>query len=244
VNHRHAGLTSAEAAARLARHGPNVLPSEPPTGVLEMALRQLKSPLIYVLLAAALVALALGDVSDAGFIGVVLLLNSVIGGWQEWRAEQQSQALQQMLHVRATVLRDGRAVEIDAERVVPGDVVALESGQRVPADLRLLDVHGLEIEESLLTGESLPVGKDARWSGPADTPLGERRNMAYAGSTVTRGRGHGEVVATGAATVIGGLALSMSATLRGKPPLVTRMERFSRVIAVAILAAAVLVGAV
>jgi Ca2+-transporting ATPase len=244
VNYRHAGLTSAEAEARLARYGPNVLPSEPPPGVLEIALRQLKSPLIYVLLAAALAALALGDYSDAGFIGFVLLLNSSIGGWQEWRAEQQSQALQRMLRVRATVLRNGRAVEIDAEQVVPGDVVALESGQRVPADLRLLDEHGLEIEESLLTGESLPVGKDSRWSGPPDTPLGDRRNMAFAGSTVTRGRGHGEVTATGTATVIGGLALTMTATLRGKPPLVARMERFSRVVAVAVLAAALVVGAV
>jgi len=244
VNHRHAGLTSAEAQARLAQYGPNVLPSEPPPGVLEIALRQLKSPLIYVLLAAALAAFALGDYTDAGFIGFVLLLNSSIGGWQEWRAEQQSQALQKMLQVRATVLRDGRAIEIPAERVVPGDVVALESGQRVPADLRLLDEHGLEIEESLLTGESLPVAKDARWSGPPDTPLGDRRNMAFAGSTVTRGRGHGEVAATGSATVIGGLALTMSATQRGKPPLVARMERFSRVVAVAVLAAAIVVGAV
>jgi magnesium-transporting ATPase (P-type) len=244
VEHRHGGLTSAEARARLARHGPNVLPTTPPPGVLEVGLRQLKSPLIYVLLVAALVAFALGDYTDAGFIGVVLLLNSCIGGWQEWRAEQQSQALQKLLRVRATVLRDGRAIEVDAEEVVPGDVVALESGQRVPADLRLLDGHGLEIEESLLTGESLPVPKDAHWAAAPDAPPGEPRNMAFAGSTVTRGRAHGEVVATGAATVIGGLAATMSATEQGKPPLVARMERFSRTIAVAVLGAAVLIGAV
>jgi Ca2+-transporting ATPase len=244
VDLRHTGLTSAEASARLARYGPNVLPSEPPPGAFAIALRQLRSPLIYVLLAAAVVAFALRDYGDAAFIGLVLLLNSSIGGWQEWRAERQSQALQKMLRVRATVVRDGRAVEVDAEQVVPGDLVALESGQRVAADLRLLDEHGLEIEEALLTGESLPVLKDARWAGPADAPVSERRNMAFAGSTVTRGRGHGEVVATGAATVIGGLAVTMSTTERGKPPLVERMERFSRVIAVAVLSAAVLIGAV
>jgi Ca2+-transporting ATPase len=244
VNTRHTGLTSAEARERLDRHGRNVLPSEPRPGVLEIALRQLRSPLVYVLLAAAVAAFALGDYTDAGFIGVVLLLNSSIGGWQEWRAEQQSHALQRLLRIRATVLRDGRAVEIDAEEVVPGDVVALESGQRVPADLRLLDEHGLEIEESLLTGESLPVAKDAHWTGPEETPVGDRRNMAFAGSTVTRGRGHGQVVATGAKTVIGELAVTMSTTLRGKPPLVVRMERFSRVVAIAVLAAAVAIGAV
>jgi Ca2+-transporting ATPase len=244
VTTRHSGLSSAEARARLERCGANVLPTQPAPGALRIVLRQLRSPLVYVLLAAAAAAFALGDYRDAGFIGVVLLLNSSIGGWQEWRAERQSQALQRMLRVRATVLRDGRAIEVDAEELVPGDVVALESGQRVAADLRLLDEHGLEIEESLLTGESLPVLKDAHWNGPADTPVGERRNMAFAGSTVTRGRGHGEVVATGARTVIGELAVTMSSTLRGKPPLVARMERFSRVIAVAILGAAILIGLV
>ena len=238
------GLGSEEARLRLAQHGPNVLPSEPRPGVLEIVLRQLKSPLIYVLLAAAVAALALGDYGDAGFIGAVLLVNTCIGGWQEWNAEQQSQALQRMLRVRATVLRDGRLVEVDAEEVVPGDVVALESGQRVPADLRLLEVHSLEIEESLLTGESLPVLKDARWSGPPGAQPAERRNMAFAGSTVTRGRGHGEVVATGVATVVGGLAVTMTETERGTPPLVERMERFSKEIALSILGSVIVLGVI
>jgi magnesium-transporting ATPase (P-type) len=244
VDPRHAGLTSEEARARLARHGPNVLPEAPRPGPLAIGLRQLKSPLIYVLLAAALAALALGDYTDAGFIGFVLLVNSGLGAWQEWNAQQQSQALQRLLRIRATVLRDGRAVEVDAEQLVPGDVVALESGQRVAADLRLLDAYGLEIEESLLTGESLPVLKDARWQGAEDVPLGDRRNMAFAGSTVTRGRGHGVVVATGARTVVGGLASAMSSTQGGKAPLVERTERFSRSIAVVVLGAALLIGVV
>jgi magnesium-transporting ATPase (P-type) len=244
VDQQRLGLDSEEARLRLAQHGPNVLPSAPPPGVIEIALRQLKSPLIYVLLAAAVAALALGDFSDAGFIGAVLLVNTCIGSWQEWNAEQQSQALQRMLRVRATVLRDGRLVEVDAEEVVPGDVVALESGQRVPADLRLLEAHGLEIEESLLTGESLPVLKDARWRGPAGAQPAERRNMAFAGSTVTRGRGHGEVVATGAGTVVGGLAATMTETERGTPPLVERMERFSKAIALSILGSVIVLGAV
>ncbi len=216
VDARQQGLTSAEARERLARFGPNVLPSEPPPRLAAIVVGQLKSPLIYVLLAAAAVALAMGDFTDAAFIGVVLLVNSALGAWQEWRAEQQSRSLQQLLRIRATVVRDGAAVEIDAEQLVPGDVVWLESGQRVPADLCLLEAHGLEIDEALLTGESVPVTKDPHWHAPADVPPLERKDRAFAGSVVVRGRAEGEVVATGAATVVGGLAVTMSTT-RGGP---------------------------
>jgi P-type Ca2+ transporter type 2C len=238
------GLSTSEARERLARYGPNVLPSEPPPSAFAIGLRQLKSPLIYVLLAAAAVALLLGDFTDAAFIGVVLLANSSLGGWQEWRAERQSRSLQQLLHVRATVLRDGVTVEVDAEQLVPGDVVSLESGQRVPADLRLLDAHALELDEALLTGESVPVLKDPGWHGGPGVPLSDRRNMVYAGTTVVRGRADGEVTATGAATAVGGLAVTMASTEGGEPPLVGRMERFARVIAIVVLVAAVVIGVV
>jgi magnesium-transporting ATPase (P-type) len=238
------GLTQSEAERRREQVGPNVLPSEPPPGWLAIGLRQLKSPLIYVLLAAAAVALALGDVTDAAFIGFVLLVNSALGGWQEWHAEQQSQGLQKLLRIRATVLRDGSAVEVDAEELVPGDIVAIESGKRIPADLRLLDDHGLEAEEAALTGESLPVSKSAQWRGEPDTALGDRSNMLFAGSAVARGRGRGVVVATGASTVIGGLAVTMSTTERGESPLMERLQRFSRVIAVVVLVAAVVIGTI
>ncbi len=239
-----AGLTNVEAALRLQRAGPNLLPTTAPPSALQVGLRQLKSPLIYVLLAAALASMYLGEIGDAGFIGVVLLINSAIGGWQEWRAEQQRHGLQQLLQVRATVLRDGQCVDVDAAGLVPGDVVALESGQRIAADLRLLDTHGLEIDEALLTGESLPVAKDAVWIGQAGTEPADCFNLAFAGSSVARGRGNGVVVATGASTLVGRLAIAITAADTGKPPLVERMERFSRVIALAVLAAALLIGAV
>lgn len=238
------GLTRAQAQRRLAEFGPNVLPAQPPPGCLAIGLRQLKSPLIYILLVAAVVSFALGDVTDAAFIGIVLLVNSAIGGWQEWRAERQSQSLQKLLRIRATVLRDGEMVEFDAADLVPGDIVALESGQYVPADLRLLNTHGLEIAEAALTGESMPVLKDAASTGEVSAALADRRNMAYAGSLVARGRGLGVVVATGLATAIGRLAIAMSGTESGEPPLVQRMERFSRAIAIIVLAAAVLIGAI
>jgi magnesium-transporting ATPase (P-type) len=239
-----AGLSSAEAERRLQAHGPNELPAPRPPSGFAIGLRQLQSPLIYILLAAAAGSLFIGHVTDAGFIGFVLLVNSLLGGWQEWNAERQSQGLQKLMRVRATVLRDGEARDLDAAALVPGDVVALESGQRTPADLRLLSAYGLEIDEALLTGESLPVAKEPDWMGAIDAPLGDRRNMAHAGSTVVRGRGVGLVVATGTSTQVGRLAASLTGAQGGKPPLTERMQRFSRAIAVVVLGAALVIGLV
>lgn len=238
------GLTQQEADSRLQLQGPNALPGPRRTSRFAILLRQLRSPLIYVLLAAAAASLALGHSSDAAFIGLVLVVNSLLGGWQEWRAEQQSLGLQQLMRLRASVLRDGTVVEVDARQLVCGDVVVLESGQRIPADLRLVTGQGLELDESLLTGESVAVLKDADWLGDPATLLADRRNMAYAGATVARGRAQGLVVATGSATQVGHLATTLDSMQAGKPPLTERMERFSRVIAVVVLAAAVLIGLV
>jgi Ca2+-transporting ATPase len=204
---RDGGLLEAEAAARLATVGPNRLPQQPPPTVWELLLRQFQSPLIYLLGAAALVSLLINHPTDAAFIAVVLLINAAIGSYQEWKAEQSSRALQQLLQVRAAVVRDGEVREIPADKVVPGDIVWLESGNRVPADVRLLWAHALEVDEALLTGESLGVLKDPGWSGGSATPVADRLNMAHAGTLVTRGRGKGVVVATGSRTVVGQLAL-------------------------------------
>jgi len=138
------GLSAGEAAERLRRDGPNTLPRKPPPSLAEIVLRQFRSPLIYLLAAAAVVSVALEEIRDAAFIGGVLLINALIGSFQESRAERASQALQSLLRIRATVRRDGQVREIDAEEVVPGDVVYLESGNRVAADLRLLVAHGLQ----------------------------------------------------------------------------------------------------
>jgi magnesium-transporting ATPase (P-type) len=147
-----------------------------------------------------------------------------------------------MLRVRATVARDGAVRELDAEEIVPGDVVWLESGNRVPADLRLFSAHGLQVDESLLTGETLPVTKDSTWRGEASTPVGERRAVAYAGSIVVRGRGKAVAVATGTNTMVGRLALDVVGTAGTKPPLLIRMERFNRVVAGTIFGAATVVA--
>ena len=232
------GLDDAEAALRLQQYGPNTLPRREPPGLFEIVLRQFKSPLIYLLGIAAGVSLVIGEIKDAAFIMGVLLINAVIGTVQEARAERASQALQQLLRIRAAVRRSQQVLDVDAETLVPGDVVYLESGNRVPADIRLIAAHGLEVDESLLTGESLPVAKDADWSGSAGTPLADRLNMLHAGAMVARGRCHGAVVATGADSAIGSLALDVIRSEGGRPPLVERMERFTRRIAIIVLVAA------
>ncbi|MHC4407735.1 MAG: cation-translocating P-type ATPase [Planctomycetota bacterium] len=235
------GLSESEAAQRLLATGPNRLPVRAPPSFARIYIRQFHSPLVYILGIATVVSISIGETTDALFILAVLILNASIGGFQEWRAEQSSRALQQLLRTRATVQRNGEIKEIDSEWVVPGDVLWLESGNRVPADVRLVVTHGLVVDESLLTGESLPVLKEHDWIGPEATPLGDRKNTAHAGSVVARGRGRGVVVATGVDTVVGSLALDVSAAPPGKPPLLVRMEQFTRVIGGAVLAAACLI---
>jgi len=243
VEATESGLSENEAKARLEKFGPNELPHKPPPRWWEIVLRQFQNPLIYILGVAAVVCIAIGEFSDAGFIAAVLVLNAAIGGYQEWRAEKSSRALQKLLRIRAAVVRDDETREIDAENLVPGDIVYMESGNRVPSDVRLLTAQGLEIDESLLTGESLPVQKDAGWSGEPNTPMGDRLNMAFAGATVIRGRGRGVVVGTGTRTAVGQLALDVLGAAGGKPPLLVRMEHFTHVIAVGILGAVTIVGA-
>ncbi|NJO72610.1 MAG: HAD-IC family P-type ATPase [Leptolyngbyaceae cyanobacterium RM1_406_9] len=240
ILHAHAnGLSETEAQLRLEQVGANRLPQSAPPSGWQILLRQFCSPLIYILGLAAVVSAVVGDFKDAGFIVAVLVINAAIGGYQEWQSDRSSRALQQLLKIRATVMRNGEVREVDAEALVPGDVVWLESGNRIPADIRLIHTHNLEVDESLLTGESLTVLKHASWLGDAATPLADRQNMVYAGSIVVRGRGRGLVVATATATTVGQLALDVMTTVGGKPPLLKRMERFSQVIAIAVLVAAV-----
>lgn len=238
------GLTEDEAKLRLQRYGRNRLPERKPPSVLQVLLRQFYNPLMYILVFAAVAALAIGDTKDAIFIAVALAINTVIGGYQEWNAERSSLALRQLLRIQATAQRDGDVRVIAAEELVPGDVIWLESGNRVPADVRLLETTGLEIDESLLTGESLAVRKDPNWEGPEAAALGDRANLAFAGSIITRGRGKGLVVATGTTTSVGQLALDVVGTVSGKSPLLTRMDRFSKIIAVGTFVIAAAIGGI
>ncbi|NLN87135.1 MAG: HAD-IC family P-type ATPase [Syntrophomonadaceae bacterium] len=235
------GLTFEEADARLARYGENYLPSEPPPSIVKIFIQQFSSPLMYILLIAAVVSFLLGEYNDATFIFLALLLNSIVGTYQEWNAAKNTLALQSVVPHKALIIRDGQKEEIEVKEVVPGDAVVLEAGLRVPADLRLHTANGLEIDESLLTGESLPVVKNTDVLTDAATPLGDRANTAFASTIVTRGSGLGIVTDTGWSTEIGKIAKVITTT-ETKTPLVLRMESFTKNIVVMILVVAFLLG--
>jgi len=199
--------------------------------LLVLFLKQFLSPLIYLLLAAALVSVFLGDFEDAAFIAVVLLANGIIGTAQEYSAGRAAAALRELQAPKAMVLRDGLPAEIDARQVVPGDLVILEAGARVPADLALVAAQDLRCDESLLTGESMPVSKHAGRLSPHEKA---RTARAFAGTAITRGRGSGIVIATGPSTEIGRIASQIGTETPTRPPLMVRLERFARMIAVAV----------
>jgi len=190
------GLSCEDATERLSRFGPNTLPRSKPPNVFMVFLHQFASPLIYVLGVAAIISLLIQEYSDAGFIAGVLFINAIIGTVQEYSAQRAAEALNELVTTSCRVLRDGDTYEVSAEGLVPGDVLLLESGDRVPADLRLLSCRDLEVDESLLTGESMAVLKDAQRLLENDSALGDRCNMAFAGTMVSRGRGKGVVVGT------------------------------------------------
>ncbi len=233
-NTRREGLTEAEAQERLKRYGLNALPAARQPTIWEIIFHQIASPLIAILLVAAGVSVLIGEGTDALFILIVIGLNTALGAYQEFKAQKSASSLQRMLHIQAKVRRNGRVREIDAEELVPGDIVLLESGSKVPADMRLLSARGLLADESLLTGESITVEKSTE-PQPEATPLADRHNMVYAGSTITTGRGMGVVVATGVSTEVGAIARSVAESETAKPPLVLRMERFTRSIAIFIM---------
>ncbi|OPY34179.1 MAG: Copper-exporting P-type ATPase B [Methanomassiliicoccales archaeon PtaU1.Bin124] len=231
------GLKADEVQRRQKEHGPNLLPSKKPPTILALFFRQFLSPLIYVLVAAGVVSAAMGDLKDGIFIFIVLLINAIIGTVQEAKAEKSAGDLQKLMRTTARVRRGGKEEIVPAEELVPGDIVFLESGTRVPADMRLLEVQGLKVDESLLTGESVGVDKDHMAVG-IDTDMADRENMAYAGSTVSSGRAIGTVVEIGGRTEIGRIAKAVTMVEDAKPPLLIRLERFSKQISYIILLAA------
>ncbi len=238
------GLAQGEAASRLKQYGRNTLPKASPVTVTRVFFHQFASPLIYVLLVAAVVSLLIREWSDAAFIFAVLLVNAVIGTVQEYSAQQAAAALQGLVNASARIVRDGDTCQVDAEELVPGDIVLLESGDKVPADVRLLVDHDLAVNESLLTGESGAVNKNAMVRLAGETVLAERVNMLFAGTMLSRGRGRGVVVGTAQQTELGKIA---QAVLGGKPakaPLLLRMERFTHRVAIIVGLAAVLMAVV
>ncbi|MDV7144141.1 cation-transporting P-type ATPase [Tropicimonas sp. TH_r6] len=228
------GLDSSEVTRRLERYGPNCLPEPPRRSPVLRFLAQFHSVLIYVLIGAAIVTMALEHWVDSGVILAVVLVNAVIGFVQEGRAEDALDAIRGMLAPRSAVLRDGRRISVDAAELVPGDIVLIGAGDRVPADLRLIEARSLRLEEAILTGESVPVDKGTA-PVPTGAALGDRSSMLFSGTLVATGVGRGVVVATGLETQIGRISGMLSEVETLTTPLVRQMDLFAKWLTVFIL---------
>jgi len=235
------GLSLQEAQARLALHGPNELAEKPRPGFFAMLWDQFNNYLVMILIAAALVSLLLGEVVDSLAIMFIVLLNAVVGVVQESKAEQALAALKKMSAPNAQVVRDGRVMTIPGREIVAGDIVLLEAGNYVPADLRLVETFNLRIEEASLTGESVPVEKDAALVLDKEIPLGDRRNTAFMGTMITYGRGRGIVTGTGMSTQIGMIAEMIQSFETESTPLQKKLEHLGRLLGSACLAICALV---
>jgi P-type Ca2+ transporter type 2C len=225
------GLSGEQAGQRLEETGPNSMEVEEGVSPFRMLVRQVHNPLIYLLAGAAVLSLLVGHEVDAAVIAGVIVLNSLLGFIQEWRAEGALAALRRMASPHARVLRDGKPQDIDAAEVVPADILILETGDRVAAGARLIWAEELQVDESALTGESVPVGKDSE-TLDKNTPMADQKNMVRMSTSVTRGRGRAVVVATGMQTQIGRIAAEVRATGREDTPLQKRMHKLGMVLGI------------
>jgi magnesium-transporting ATPase (P-type) len=234
------GLPASEVQSAQARHGPNALPEAPPKPLWRTFARQFKSPLIYILFVAAVLAVALGHRGDALVILAVVLVNALIGSFQEGRAERSMAALRRLAALRVRVLRDGGEQLVEARELVPGDTVLLAAGDAVAADARLVEEVQLQVAEAALTGESVPVSKSVA-AVPEATGLADRHCMVYSGTHVTAGRARAVVIATGVHTEVGRIAGLTERAEEPKTPLEMRLEQFGRALVAAALGLFVLV---
>jgi Ca2+-transporting ATPase len=230
------GLSLAEASDRYDRHGPNRLAEKPPKSPWLLLFSQFKSILILVLMTAAALATAIGDIKDGIVILAVVIINALLGFYQEFQAEKSLTVLKKMLALQAEVRRDGRNRELPAELLVPGDIVILKAGDKIPADGRIIVAHTLEVDESSLTGESVPAAKQNQALARESLPLAERSNMLYMNNAVTRGRAEMIVTATGMATEIGKLAGLLAQTEDGATPLQRQLDSLGKRMALIALA--------
>jgi Ca2+-transporting ATPase len=237
------GLARAAVAERQARYGPNEIEERPPRPLWRLLATQFADLMILVLMAAAVISGLIGELKDSAAILVIVLLNALVGAFQEYRAERAVRALRRMAAPSARVLRDGEQHQVPASDLVPGDVVALSAGDVVPADLRLFESADLKLDEAALTGESHTVSKQANALPEAQLPLGDRLCMAYKGTHVTSGRGSGIVVATAMDTELGRVASLLSKTEAARTPLQKRLARFGQRLALAVLAVCAVVFA-
>src|SRR5215468_5389897 len=242
ATNREKGLDAAEASTRLEKYGANRLPEGKKRGPFMRFLAQFNNILIYVLLGAGFIKLMLDLWVDAGIIFAVVILNALLGFIQEGKAEKALDSIRNMLSAEARVLRGGETRMIPAEQLVPGDLVLLESGDKIPADLRLLDAKNLRTEEAALTGESVPAEKTVD-AVPANATVGDRESMAFSGTMVVSGRGTGVVVATGSETELGRINQLLAKVSALETPLLRQIKTFGYAITAVIAVVGVLVFA-
>lgn len=235
------GLTTSEAENRLQKNGPNVLKEEKGKSALFILLSQFKSFLIVILIAASIVSFALGETLDAALILAIVILNGVVGFIQEYRVEKTIQQLKKLVTVNATVIRDGTLQQIPGSKLVPGDLIVLEEGQKIPADIRLTQIYNLETNEASLTGESTPVSKDLNIL-PEDAILADRKNMVFSGTVVSAGKGVGIVISTGMNMEIGKIATLVSKEPETQTPLQLKLNNLGKLIGRIVIVIALAIG--
>ncbi len=239
LNTSEKGLSESEAKERLSQFGHNKLVEEKKISKLKIVLDQFKSPLIYILLIAAAVTTVLQEYIDTGVILIVVILNAIIGFIQEYKAEESVRALKKMVVQKARVIRIGKEKEIESTELVPGDIVLLTSGSKVPADIRLVKTLDLKIEEAMLTGESIPSEKTIHALKEKNLTPGDQKNMAFMGTITVAGRAKGIVVGTGSSTILGQIAKEVKELTLTKSPLQTKIVRFAKFIGILVFLSAV-----
>lgn len=234
------GLTKSQAEERLNKYGLNELKQEKGIHPLKIFFEQFTSPLVWILLVALVVSIIFKEVPDAIVIGVIILLNAILGFVQEYRAEKSIEALQKMASLQAKVIRNGKEMKIDSKYVVPGDIIVLETGDKVPADSRLMEIHSLQTEEGPLTGESLPVTKNL---GVLDknTPLADRKNMVYSSTVISKGRGQAVVASTGMRTEVGKIATHIQEVEQKTTPLQKKLRELGKYLTIAVVIVAIVI---
>ncbi|NIQ05565.1 MAG: HAD-IC family P-type ATPase [Candidatus Korarchaeota archaeon] len=229
------GLSQQEAKKRLKKYGMNKIEREKGISPVQIFLSEFNDPLVLLLIGSLAISALIQHFTDAIVIGIIVVANGIIGFVQEFRAEKSLEALKEMLEPTAIVIREGHKQEISAEEIVPGDVISLEPGDRVPADARLITQSGLETQEAPLTGESTPVGKEAETTLPSDAPVAERRNTVFMGTTVTKGVGKAVVSATGMNSEFGSIAHEVQRVKKEETPLMRRIGKFGKRLTILII---------
>jgi len=235
------GLTEREAKIRLEKYGKNILPKGKKKTFLQVFLNELKSPIIYILIISMILSFIVGEKIDGIFILMVILLDATLGSIQEWKSTKNAEALEELIKIEGNVIRNNEYKMVPSEDLVIGDIVIIESGTKVPADLRIIEAQNLTIDESLLTGESVPREKTSEFI-KEDLILNDRRNMAYVGTSVMRGRAKGVVVSTGKNTEIGKIATEVLYKEDTKTPLQIRMEKFTKQLGILIALLALIIS--